>query len=368
MDRRKDQYPTFTFCFADNPKFVYSDAVKELSLSKEEYSKLLTGNANITDENFLRALENGNEKFSMQLQNIILKIDFETKDPRKSVSIDKNTIESKHTNIKDLPLYISHQDPDRICFTRKEDVEFGQEFLRIEDRVHLETTYIGGVSFLLYTHYPGQFTRYIQRPVYETNLTNAYRTMTKISANIAYVGLLRKRPESNIPCNPTIENDDNEFKIRVMKKVGCIPAYWKFMAMNNYSLDLCKNRNQLKEVYQFIKDPMEIMKQYDPPCEEMQIPVTVKELQKNGRRLASFEMVIRYTTEIYQEIQNFRDYNLDTLWSSIGGFVGIFLGYSLLQLPDLLRTDWKRYWNMMLGKRKNILRLDLKNDKHQVNI
>ena len=152
-----------------------------------------------------------------------------------------------------------------------------------------------------------------------------------------------------------------EFKSRVIKKVGCIPIYWKPPNSSNNLVDLCKTQKQFKEVYQLIKDPVRIMKQYDPPCEEMQIPVTVQELDMNGRkhRFLTMKIVIRYSTEIYQEISNFRDYNLDTLWSSVGGFIGIFLGYSLLQLPELLQIDWKNYWNMMFGKRNSNPRLGL---------
>lgn len=354
MEQPKDQYPTFTFCFADSPEAVYSDATKELDMSKDEYSNILKGKTNVTEEKLQRAVENINKKFSMQLQNILRKIDFETKDPDKSFSVDKSTSDLVNWRFTDLPFYISHQDPDRICFTRKEDVETGQDFLRIEDRIDFETTYLKGVHFLLYAHYPGQFTRYIQRPIFEMNFK---RTLTQLSANVAYVGVLRKRPESNVPCNPSLKDDDDEFKLRVIKDVGCIPPYWKFMVKTE--ADLCRTSNQLKDVYHHIKHPAGIMKQYNPPCDEMQIPVNVKEFNLNGRKITGLEFTMRYTTEIYQEIENFRDYNLDTLWSSVGGFVGIFLGYSLLQLPELLQIDWNSHWNIMFGKRNVNPRLAL---------
>ena len=37
----------------------------------------------------------------------------------------------------------------------------------------------------------------------------------------------------------------------------------------------------------------------------------------------------------YQEVENLREFGFEAFWSGVGGFVGIFLGYSLLQLPDL---------------------------------
>ena len=331
MEQPKDLFPTFTFCFADDPEIVYSDAVHELRISKQDYSNLLKGKTNTTEKNLQRAVENGNKRFAMQLQNYLLNIEFETKDPSKSFSIDKNTDNIVNWKMKDLPVYISHQDADRICFTRKEPIEIGEEFLRIADRINFETTYLQGVRFLLYVHYPGQFTRHIQRPVFEKKFINDHRTVTLLSANVADLGVLRMRPGSNKPCNPEIKDDDNEFKLRVMKEVGCIPPYWRFMIKKNYSLtDLCRTSNQLKNVYHHIKDPIGILKLYDPPCEVMKIPVQVKEVKLSGRKLPAMKLTIKYTTEIYQEIQNYRDYNLDTLWSSVGGFIGIFLGYSLL--------------------------------------
>ena len=40
--------------------------------------------------------------------------------------------------------------------------------------------------------------------------------------------------------------------------------------------------------------------------------------------------------DVFQEIINARDFGVESCWSGIGGFVGIFVGYSILQLPDFL--------------------------------
>ena len=45
---------------------------------------------------------------------------------------------------------------------------------------------------------------------------------------------------------------------------------------------------------------------------------------------------IIYSNTEYQEIVNSRDFDFDSMWSGIGGFVGIFTGYSLFVVPDLL--------------------------------
>ena len=49
-----------------------------------------------------------------------------------------------------------------------------------------------------------------------------------------------------------------------------------------------------------------------------------------------------YMDEIYQEIVNYRDFTISGFFSNAGGFVGMFLGYSLLQAQDGIFTvlDW----------------------------
>ena len=41
----------------------------------------------------------------------------------------------------------------------------------------------------------------------------------------------------------------------------------------------------------------------------------------------------------YQEIKNEKELSFEMLWSSIGGFVGMFIGYSMLQFLDN-GLDW----------------------------
>ena len=117
----------------------------------------------------------------------------------------------------------------------------------------LPTKVISHKNFKHKSYHPGQFSRYIQRPVFETNLVVTSGIKTQLSGSPSYIGVLRKRPGSNIPCNPKIKDDDNEFKLRIIKEVGCIPSYWRFMVKKYYSIDLCITSNQLKSVYDHLK-------------------------------------------------------------------------------------------------------------------
>ena len=47
------------------------------------------------------------------------------------------------------------------------------------------------------------------------------------------------------------------------------------------------------------------------------------------------EFTLQYQTESYRETINNLAFDMATLWSQIGGFIGMFLGFSLLQVPQL---------------------------------
>ena len=47
------------------------------------------------------------------------------------------------------------------------------------------------------------------------------------------------------------------------------------------------------------------------------------------------QLKILYEDNIYEEIQNAKSFDLESFVSGVGGFIGIFLGYSILQLPEL---------------------------------
>ena len=49
-------------------------------------------------------------------------------------------------------------------------------------------------------------------------------------------------------------------------------------------------------------------------------------------------MKILYTEEFYQEIENVRSFNFESFLAGVGGFVGMFLGYSVLQLPEMAKN------------------------------
>ena len=49
----------------------------------------------------------------------------------------------------------------------------------------------------------------------------------------------------------------------------------------------------------------------------------------------------------YEEIINERDFGFESLWSTVGGFVGIFVGTSLSQVPNFIACVFNMIQNLM---------------------
>ena len=73
------------------------------------------------------------------------------------------------------------------------------------------------------------------------------------------------------------------------------------------------------------------------PCLEMFNIVASKWIQVDETLSSGNDQIkFDYQLQYYQELKYFADFDLETFISNIGGFVGIFLGYSMMQLPELL--------------------------------
>ena len=49
-----------------------------------------------------------------------------------------------------------------------------------------------------------------------------------------------------------------------------------------------------------------------------------------------FNLNVRYTGSKYREVREVRAFGLHSLFGNIGGYFGIFIGYALFNLPDLV--------------------------------
>ena len=124
----------------------------------------------------------------------------------------------------------------------------------------------------------------------------------------------------------------------VVQHIGCVPEYWRRF-IDNKEMNPCNSSLQYRNFSEYIprmerKQVYKIFGIYKPPCNRMRIVTNVKFL--NYYQEDKIKIDFRYLTNEYEEIQNVKDFGLESLVANIGGYVGMFLGFSLLQFSSLL--------------------------------
>ena len=358
-DQEQDIYPTYSFCFhssGNGALFTYFEMklMTKLLLRPSDFELVLKGEKifdnfgytdfqNISDVRF--------EEYTVKLEEIVKRLEFLTTSGH---DYDYDNSEG-HGNVtgsnKEWPFYTSHIDPTTICFTRKST--YVRTLIRKSDAVLFSLEKMKEwnryLYFNVYAHHPGQLTRVFDKPIFSTVQDVINKENNHLIFSISQVSVLRKRPNANFPCDPKLQDDERKFKEVVMERIGCTPNYWDMILDISSLPDKCTRPSQLMSVYDDIKSFKQLLNTYKPPCNDMRI---VTSLQRQTYFYDSYMYVeFKYMDENYQEIINHRDFTVSSFFSNTGGFVGMILGYSLLQAPDEIGRmwDWLRSRKMSGG-------------------
>ena len=154
-----------------------------------------------------------------------------------------------------------------------------------------------------------------------------------LKITIAKVTVLRKRSGSNVRCDDQLVDDDAKFKDEIIKHINCTPPYWR---PSDLPRTLCQSKEDLQNAETFIQEFRAVLTSYIAPCVQMEVVTKYdREEQNEGENP---RIMFRYEDKEYEEIQNTKSFDLESFVSGVGGFIGIFLGYSILQLPELLEA------------------------------
>ena len=376
-----DVYPTYTLCFVDDrtktvPSFYEHDGIYRSWYVHEKkgvnwpswtnglkpwhkYRDFLTGadlklkvkekdkkeRQLMSDIDFKKATK----KLShfMYMMEVVEIASNETR----NIKVPRDPTNPGNRSSFDHMLYLTYQSPNQLCYTRKSNNERGHKKFYEKLTFRSGTLYSKGLSDIyLYVHHPGQFYRK-KSQVLQVNLlyttiiiNNYYHTV-----EIATTDILRKRPDAEHPCNKNLDlNDDKHWIKSAIEMVNCVPPFWKFFyEWENSTFLNCKTSEQFQMVSEILNNPLQklkVMDRYEPPCAEMSIGVVkdyfedspLKSSRRTSFREGNLTITIKYPGSTYHEILNKREVSFESFWSSTGGFVGMFLGFSLMQIPQLI--------------------------------
>ena len=361
-----DTYPTFSICFHDDESddnnnkkaglysYFKDDLKISLPIAYSDFKEMLKGEA-IRSETFpeevldIRNLsESFFNTFIVQLERLYQRIEFKTDHPNHSMTIDAN----KNLN-EPLPFYVSYQDPVTMCYTRKDDGK--ENTVRISDSLWMRRKQLNKfeewLKIKIFIHHPNQFLREFDTPIFVSYLRHFDWEKPALNFKISQVSILRKRPDGNTPCDPNLQNDDLQLMIKVSKEVGCIPLYWKNIMPISLKIETCKTPEDMQKIWILLQNLTRTFSKYRPPCNEMKLAVAYDQQKRDefwDQKFYGFKddgflgIEFKYMDKNYQEIINEQEFGLESLWSTVGGFVGIFVGTSVSQAPRLIvnSLDW----------------------------
>ena len=353
---RNNKYPTFSICF-EGEKFYYKNfedpLFESLGMNSLQYSNALKGRPSYVSKynpskkmyekvprNFKDVANINFNQLVYNLSDVVSGLDL----------VAYNANHTKHypealkqSGLKKYSFKLTYQTWNERCFTRISDDEDGvrrkYDFLSMRYSI-LKDKLFEGTEFKLIVHYPGQMIRSMHKP----GLTASFNALTsqmgglKIKLRelfIQQVTVLKKRKNSNQPCNDKIVDDDAKFINEVIKKAGCIPVYLKSLSSQALKYEECRSQEQLSNVYEILGDYKDALRSYNPPCIDMSVVLRDQHNQPLKNQHQEIDIKLIYNEGKYQEIVNTRDFGMDNFWISVGGFVGLFLGYSLSQISEL---------------------------------
>ena len=345
----RDKYPTFSLCFQGTSLYWIQDLriFERYGLSTEVFEMLLQGKAGwIYEYNYQSTLyqkipvPQNNESLE-SVDHLHLQITDFLSEMERVFESQNASIYYRNTKARmslDHPAFdIGFQSAKQICFTRTSNDPLNS--IRMHDLLKLNRSRLQPFSFFddtqieIFIHYPGQLIKSLAYPAFYSSFSDYHWDML-LEFRISQGQLLRKRPDSNDPCNPDIEDYDTYIMIEVSKFLDCIPPYWTRRMPIGFEKDTCYDPGQLKKAYQLIEHYKEHLPSLQQPCLEMFNAITYFWLANEDDEKAVIRFNYKETT--YEEIEYSKDFGVESFVSSVGGFIGIFLGYSIMQFPELL--------------------------------
>ena len=169
--------------------------------------------------------------------------------------------------------------------------------------------------------------------------------------------ILRYRKKSGDDCDDS-DDYDRIIKENMINKIGCHPLYWTF---DNESTPVCSKKEQFMEFNAEHFDKATRYRHngtYLHPCREFQkfqiehgdvndyfaggtVNVSSKTNSTDMEDKNWFQIEYQVRVQTFKEIVQIRAYTLQSLVGNVGGYIGLLLGYAILNLPTLLFDAWR---------------------------
>ena len=195
--------------------------------------------------------------------------------------------------------------------------------------------------FYVAFHYPNQIFRSFSNAYYQWSDRNDSKKYYQMRFIINSMEVLRRRQKYNQPCYDEKLNYDNMIVEDAVRKIGCNPPYYNFSTISKP----CDSKDELMWIHVITGIEWATMKHELPPCAEIQkMAIEYYEDDLYGYDINDtdnegwFKIMITNKARHFKEIKQTRAYSLQSLVGNVGGYIGLFLGYAIMDLPPLINS------------------------------
>ena len=188
-----------------------------------------------------------------------------------------------------------------------------------------------------------------QRKQFSTSFANWYVDWTNESYVMRFqvtgMDVMQVRNKKSRPCDEEWREYDKKARNHSVVSVGCIPPYWKSQ-YSEEKFPICSDPNDMKTFYQDAE-----WNRHTTPCRRMtrlttnfmEFPTTEHDKEVGTEyRDKYFAVYLYFPRASFKNIVLVRAFDIQTLIGNAGGYIGLFLGNTLLQLPGFVYYLWKK--------------------------
>ena len=374
----KNRYPDISICFSgpsrvcydagscENTKF-FNKSRLPLNVTTWEMINIMRGKK---DELSSRLTEIGS-KFLSELsihgaqelyENLVLDDLSDVFDDNWITSSDSKgnehrSLKNRILSNKDL-FMTTWLDATTFCITKRiymipsEVIERQNMFIKMKNIKQFDDIFV-------YIHHPDQLIKRVGSTIRSRMLTAhsfRYRPLESYDKkkNMGYISInnvkvLKRRNKSNDPCDETQSSEDEIWIKHAIEKIGCVPIFWTNKISHEMGYDVCNKYEEYAKAQLLAYNYWDVAREYTLPCTQMSILSSNKIRGANESGISSYftgqlderkllYLKINYNINEYEEVVNERLFNEWDLFSQVGGIVGITLGFSFLQAPEMIKN------------------------------
>ena len=152
------------------------------------------------------------------------------------------------------------------------------------------------------------------------------------------IDVLERRYKKSNPCIEDWRNHDQYVIEHIISKAGCRPPHWS----SKSNVRLCKSQEEMQKVlpplmkHEFLN--------FVPPCRSVtNLPFSYVETDEHVLRFPEyFQITTTCADPTFKNIAQVKEYSTQNLIGNTGGYLGLILGCSAIQLPIFVYKIYKR--------------------------